>query len=260
MRKGEELKSIAALVACALAAVLLFGLSPSAEEASAKAKACGKVKLATGGKARVAAVKTNCRRARQVAIGYYERRATGSGWDGIGPGGIFYRVRGYRCFTGLGGTQALCRAGRQQILASARPQDRPAQWRSTASEVFWKTYRETVQVEPSRIYFSTGASNTFWIYRLNSWRGWGTGIATATGHAYLSNCRPDCSTGDRVKRKVKVRLSAIRDFCGQRRYMNFGIKVFGRPRGWKAQFGSDCGGLQTRRPWGTRFGPSLEPV
>jgi hypothetical protein len=109
--------------------MLLLGMSLSTPVASAKSKACGKVKAATGGKARVAAVKTNCRKARRVAGGYYERQEQNPwNWDGKTSLGIFYRVGGYRCFTGLGGSQAFCMAGNRRVFASTRPGDRPAQW------------------------------------------------------------------------------------------------------------------------------------
>jgi hypothetical protein len=111
--------------------MLLFGMSASTPVASAGTKACGKVAAATGGKARVAAVKTNCRKARKVAIGYYKRQDRNPwDWDGKDPYmGIFYKVGGYKCFTGLGGSQAFCMAGKRRIFASTRPGDRPAQWR-----------------------------------------------------------------------------------------------------------------------------------
>ena len=111
--------------------MLLFGMSASTPAASAGTKACGKVKAATGGKARVAAVKTNCRKARNVAIGYYKRQDRNPwDWDGKDPYmGIFYKVGGYKCFTGLGGSQAFCMAGKRRIYASTRPGDRPAGWK-----------------------------------------------------------------------------------------------------------------------------------
>lgn len=116
--------------ALVILASLLLGFSPSVAEASARPKACGKVKAATGGEARVAAVRTSCRKARRVAVGYYERRDLDPmDWDGVDPRlGIYYQVRGYRCFTGLGGSQAFCMAGKRRVFASTRSGDRPAQW------------------------------------------------------------------------------------------------------------------------------------
>lgn len=116
------------IVALGLGIVLLSGFSP--DDALAKTRTCGNVATATGGKARVAAAKTSCRKARQVAIGYYERQERNPwDWDGKDPTmGIFYRVGGYRCFTGLGGSQAFCTAGKRRVFASTRPGDRPAQW------------------------------------------------------------------------------------------------------------------------------------
>jgi hypothetical protein len=103
-------------------------MSLSTPVASAS-KPCGKVKVATGGKAKVAAARTNCRTARQVAIGYYARQAQDPwNWDGKGSLGIFFKVRGYRCYTGLGGSQAFCFAGKRRVFASTRSGDRPAQW------------------------------------------------------------------------------------------------------------------------------------
>lgn len=117
------------IISVALVGVSL-GFLAAPGGASASAKPCGKVKAATGGKARVAAYKTTCQKARKVAVGYYERQATDPmNWDGKHPTlGIYYRVRGYRCFTGLGGSQAFCMAGNRRILASTRNGDRPAQW------------------------------------------------------------------------------------------------------------------------------------
>jgi hypothetical protein len=118
---------LTALMVCGL---LLAGMSVSVESAMAGAKACGKVKAATGGKARVAAFKTNCRKARQVAIGYYKRQDRDPwDWDGKNSLGIFYKVGGYKCTPGLGGSQALCFAGKRGVFASTRPGDRPAGWK-----------------------------------------------------------------------------------------------------------------------------------
>ena len=119
------------LIALMTTGLMLVSMSVSVESATAGTKACGKVKAATGGKARVAAVKTNCRKARQVAIGYYKRQDRNPwDWDGKDPYmGIFYRVGGYKCFTGLGGSQGFCMAGKRRIFASTRPGDRPAQWK-----------------------------------------------------------------------------------------------------------------------------------
>jgi len=117
----------------AVAGLLLVGLSLPPEHAVAGDEACGKVTAAVGGKAKVAAVKTNCRKARRVAIGYYKRIKAGDE-DGRNPSlGIFYRVGGYKCFTGLGGSQAFCMAGKRRVFASTRPDDRPAQWKQTAN-------------------------------------------------------------------------------------------------------------------------------
>jgi hypothetical protein len=117
------------LALAALAGAVLIGASSGPDIALA-AKPCGKVKAATGGKARVAAYKTNCQKARKVAVGYYKRRAADPmDWDGMNPKlGIFYRVGGYKCFTGLGGSQAFCMVGKRRVLASTRPEDRPAKW------------------------------------------------------------------------------------------------------------------------------------
>ena len=117
------------LTVLSICGMLLLSTSVSTPVASAKSKACAKVKAATGGKARVAAVKTSCRKARQVAVGYYVRQDRDPfDWDGKNSFGIFYRVGGFRCFTGLGGSQAFFLAGRQRVFASTRPGDRPARW------------------------------------------------------------------------------------------------------------------------------------
>ena len=129
MVSAHEVKTSSLLVGALIAIVCLLGFT-FAEQASAGTRACGKVKAATGGKARVAAVKTNCKKARRVAVGYYKRQDRNPwNWDGKNQSGlIFYRVRGYRCFTGLGGSQAFCSAGNRRVLASTRKGDRPARW------------------------------------------------------------------------------------------------------------------------------------
>lgn len=83
--------------------------------------------------ARVATIRVGCVEGREVATGYYERLAEGEHWDGKVRGAIYYKVRAFRCFTGLGGTQAMCRHHDRWVLASVRPEDHPGTWQPPAT-------------------------------------------------------------------------------------------------------------------------------
>jgi hypothetical protein len=62
-----------------------------------------------------------CGQARRIAREYFHR----TDWDGKDSRGyIYYTVGRYRCYPGLGGSQATCsRAGGRKVLASARTGD-----------------------------------------------------------------------------------------------------------------------------------------
>ncbi len=110
-----------------ITALAFLGL-PGATPALA-AQPCGRPVVAGGTRARVATKRVGCELGREVATIYYERLSGGDHWDGRGGNGaIFYAIRGFRCFTGLGGTQMFCRSAARLVLASTRPEDRPAGW------------------------------------------------------------------------------------------------------------------------------------
>lgn len=82
-----------------------------------------------GMRVRVAKVGLACREARQIAVTYFERILNGDSYDGkTRDGSTFYSVRGFRCLTGLGGSQMFCRHGDRRVFASDRPEDHPSTW------------------------------------------------------------------------------------------------------------------------------------
>lgn len=103
-------------LAAALVTVLL--LLPSAAEA----RQCASVGVRGSLVARVyiQSGRITCLMAQTVAKEYYAR-VTGR-WDGrTSDGAIYYRVRGYRCLTGLGGSEGYCsKRGGRRIFVTAR--------------------------------------------------------------------------------------------------------------------------------------------
>lgn len=130
-----------------------------------------------------------------------------------------------------------------------------------ASEpVYWKSLSIPSipsQIQPEGFNVSSGTgSGTFSVFGLNDWRGWGGKAAYATGIARVKDCRPSCAEGGTKDRPARVKLSAIRNICGQRRYMNVEIRIFDQPKAWTfGPHGSDCRGAQIVRPWGSRPKP-----
>lgn len=111
---------------------------------------------------------------------------------------------------------------------------------ATPSQVFWKNYRQPVQIEPTRIdiNYSTGFA---WATGLTEWDSWGTTKATATGTLHLNTCRPYCAAGNYKAFQGRVTLSKVRPCGSQRRYLNIEIKLPNKPTtGW----GSNCRGAQ----------------
>jgi hypothetical protein len=80
--------------------------------ATAAAQHCGRVKLAGGGKAKVRIVHgdVGCGKARLVIKSAYHAEASRH-WDGTGNYGVYWRVRGFQCSIGLGGSETFCRRG-----------------------------------------------------------------------------------------------------------------------------------------------------
>jgi hypothetical protein len=94
------------------------------------ARPCPAVALAGGVKAKVATVRTPCGRGRRIARTYFERIRAGDEFDGkAADGRIFFSVRGFRCFTGLGGNQMYCQRHQHRVYGSSLPEDDPSTWR-----------------------------------------------------------------------------------------------------------------------------------
>lgn len=124
MRWGVCWKGGLVLGAAMLAAALLsFVAGPAAASAAAP---CHSVDV-EGTKVRVAVVGASCELGREVAVDYFERALNEEPFDGkTGDGSIYYEVDGFRCLTGLGGSQMYCRHHDEWVYASSRPEDHPA--------------------------------------------------------------------------------------------------------------------------------------
>jgi hypothetical protein len=110
--------------------------------------------------------------------------------------------------------------------------------------IFWKNYRQPVQVEPTRINinYSTGFA---WATGLTEWQGWGSTRASTPGVIHLNTCRPFCAAGHYKAYRGRVTLYKVRRCNGQRRYVDIKVTVPGKPPGiW----GSNCKGLQIVNP------------
>jgi hypothetical protein len=115
---------------------------------------------------------------------------------------------------------------------------------AAAAPVFWKSFRQPVQIEPTRIdiNYSTGSA---WVTGLNDWRGWGGGRARSTGVAHLNTCVPFCAAGNYKAYRATVTLSKIRSCSGNRRYLDISVAIKAKPT---AVWGSDCRGAQVVAP------------
>jgi hypothetical protein len=106
---------------------LLFLLIASSPASAAHP--CASIQVDQGVGAKVATVGVGCRVGREVAATYFERVRGEDHWDGkTRDGSIFYSVKGFRCLTGLAGSQMFCRRHNRWIFASTNPGDRPATW------------------------------------------------------------------------------------------------------------------------------------
>lgn len=124
---------------------------------------------------------------------------------------------------------------------------------SASKPVYWKSLSippSAAQVKPESINVSSGTgSGTFSVISL-TWTGWGTRTAQAMGVARVKDCIPSCAEGGFKSRRARVKLSAIRNVCGERRYMNVEIRIFDKPKAWTfGPWGSDCRGAQIRKPY-----------
>jgi hypothetical protein len=83
---------------------------------------CARVVVKGGAKAKVAVRHVPCSTGRAVAQGYYD--VVGGKPDGhTSDGSIYYRVQGFRCTTGLGGSEGFCSHRDQKVLLSTRSDD-----------------------------------------------------------------------------------------------------------------------------------------
>ena len=81
--------------------------------------------MAGDSKARVVVRGVSCGVGHSVARDYYQRIYDGDSRDGrASDGSIYYAVDGFRCGTGLGGSEAFCHHGRQLIDMSIRTDER----------------------------------------------------------------------------------------------------------------------------------------
>jgi hypothetical protein len=107
-------------------AMLVLALMPASADA---AKSCGRASVEGGIRARVATIQIDCAAGWEVSREYYRRTLAGEEPDGYSPS-AFYRVAGFRCYTGLAGSQMFCHSGDRHVFASTRPEDFPARWPS----------------------------------------------------------------------------------------------------------------------------------
>jgi hypothetical protein len=108
----------------AVPAMTLLALAVMTSTATAAAH-CHSVRV-EGTKIRVAAVRTSCKAGREVASEYFERTLNGDHFDGkTGDGSIYYDVNGFRCLTGLGGSQMYCHTATAGSTGRAGPKTTP---------------------------------------------------------------------------------------------------------------------------------------
>ena len=184
---------IAGAAAVLAATQLVLVGAPDAVAASP----CNSVKVA-GQKVRLAKVGVPCKKAREVASGYFERALSGDRFDGkTDDGSIYYDVLGFRCLTGLSGTQMSCRHHDQKIYASSRPEDHPSTWRRLA--------RASVGGSSRRVYFVIGCSGSVYqppeialtcadgkvrFLAKRGWEEWGSTQASTHGTLRFPACAP----------------------------------------------------------------------
>jgi hypothetical protein len=94
--------------------------------ASALAKRCGRVYVPARGyhaKVRVRTGPESCRAAKRLISAAFTAEVRRR-WDGYDKyGGVIWRVSGWRCGIGLGGSQAFCSRGSRSVDGSFRADD-----------------------------------------------------------------------------------------------------------------------------------------
>lgn len=119
---------------------------------------------------------------------------------------------------------------------------------SMPPSIYWKSFQMPAEVEPRKITIGTGAGSPLYLSHLNTWQGWGSGRASAIGKLRINTCRPYCAAGRFTTRRARVILAKVRSECGERRYMNVKVRIFGFRLQVLGPWGSDCRGAQVRRP------------
>ncbi|HEU4737885.1 MAG TPA: hypothetical protein VFS54_02250 [Solirubrobacterales bacterium] len=110
--------------------VLLLGAFFLLPGTASAAHPCESISIGEDAKAKVATVGVSCRFGRKIADRYFERALNGERHDGkTQDGSIYYAVKGFRCLTGLAGTQMFCQRHDRWVFASSRQGDHPATWR-----------------------------------------------------------------------------------------------------------------------------------
>lgn len=109
-------------IAAALGCVPLFGggSALASQRDASVARACQRVEVKGGFKAKVHVDgRATCNEGRRVARRFYKR--VGGPWDGkTGDGRIYYRILGYKCTTGLGGSEGFCSKPHRSVEVSTR--------------------------------------------------------------------------------------------------------------------------------------------
>ena len=123
MRRRSSSTSIVLGTALLMTALLSFTVG---SQTASAASPCHPVEVEAT-KIRVAVTAASCEVGREVAVGYFERGLAEDHPDGkTRDGSIYYEVDGFRCLTGLGGSQMFCHHDDESVFASSRPEDHPA--------------------------------------------------------------------------------------------------------------------------------------
>ncbi|TMK57393.1 MAG: hypothetical protein E6G51_06405 [Actinobacteria bacterium] len=190
------IRRITLVIAVPAMTLLVLGAMTSTATAAAP---CHSVRV-EGTKIRVAAVRTSCKAGREVASEYFERTLNGDHFDGkTGDGSIYYDVNGFRCLTGLGGSQMYCHHRNRRVYGSSRPEDHPSTWGRRASS-------NSASASSRRVYFVIGCSGS--VYQPKEialtcadgkvrfladlgWEEWGPDRASTHGTLRFPACSPD---------------------------------------------------------------------
>lgn len=168
---------------------------------AAAASPCHPVRL-EGVKIRVATVLVPCSEGRVVATAYFERVRSGDRYDGkTGDGSIYYSVDGFRCLTGLAGSQMYCHHRDRRVFASSRPEDHPGSWHRAG-----RPRRARAEISSRHVYFVVGCSGSVYqpteialtcadgkvrFLATEGWEEWGSSSASTHGTLRFPDCSPN---------------------------------------------------------------------